>query len=85
MSRPVRVVVAEDEALLRSGLVALVEHDGDIQVVGEADQGGAALARVRETRPDVVLMDVRMPGLDGITATQLIGRTPTWRPWGCSC
>lgn len=76
MSRPVRVVVAEDEALLRCGLVALVEHDGDIQVVGEADQGGAALARVRETRPDVVLMDVRMPGLDGITATQLIRQDP---------
>ncbi len=72
----IRVVIAEDEPLLRSGLKALAEHDGDIEVVAEADQGGAALARTRETRPDVVLMDIRMPGLDGITATQLIRQDP---------
>ncbi|OQS12957.1 DNA-binding response regulator [Nocardia donostiensis] len=72
----IRVVIAEDEALLRSGLRALAEHDGDIEIVAEADQGGAALARVRETRPDVVLMDIRMPGIDGITATQLITEDP---------
>lgn len=72
----IRVVIAEDEPLLRSGLRALIEHDGDITVVGEADQGGAALARSRETRPDVVLMDIRMPGLDGIAATQLIRGDP---------
>jgi len=72
----IRVVIAEDEALLRSGLKALAEHDGDIEIVAEADQGGAALARVRETRPDVVLMDIRMPGIDGITATQLITEDP---------
>lgn len=72
----IRVVIAEDEALLRSGLTALAEHDGDIEVVAEAEQGGAALARVRETRPDVVLMDIRMPGIDGITATQLTTEDP---------
>jgi DNA-binding NarL/FixJ family response regulator len=72
----IRVVIAEDEALLRSGLRALAEHDGDIAVVAEADQGGAALARVRATRPDVVLMDIQMPGVDGITATQLITEDP---------
>ena len=72
----IRVVIAEDEPLLRSGLKALAEFDGDIQIVGEADQGGAALARVRQTRPDVVLMDIRMPGLDGIAATQLITADP---------
>jgi DNA-binding NarL/FixJ family response regulator len=72
----IRVVIAEDEALLRSGLKALAEHDGDIEVVAEADQGGAAVARARESRPDVVLMDIRMPGLDGITATQLIRQDP---------
>ncbi|USQ78852.1 response regulator transcription factor [Ornithinimicrobium faecis] len=72
----IRVVIAEDEPLLRGGLRALAEHDGDITVVGEADQGGTALARTRETRPDVVLMDVRMPGLDGIAATQLITEDP---------
>lgn len=75
----IRVVIAEDEALLRSGLKALTEHDGDIEVVAEADQGGAALARVRETVPDVVLMDVRMPGIDGIAATHLITSDPRLR------
>ncbi|MDF1488528.1 response regulator [Tessaracoccus caeni] len=73
----IRVVIAEDEPLLRSGLIALAEHDGDIRIVAEADQGGAAVARVRETHPDVVLMDIRMPGLDGITATQLIREDPS--------
>jgi DNA-binding NarL/FixJ family response regulator len=72
----IRVVIAEDEALLRSGLRALVERDGDIEVVAEADQGGAALARTRETSPDVVLMDIRMPGLDGVSATRLITSDP---------
>ena len=72
----IRVVLAEDEGLLRSGLKALAEHDGDIEVVAEADQGGAALARVRETVPDVVLMDIRMPGIDGIAATHLITCDP---------
>ncbi|MFG3420309.1 response regulator [Micromonospora sp. NPDC048063] len=70
------MVIAEDEVLLRGGLKALAEHDGDIQIVAEVDQGGAAVARVRELRPDVVLMDIRMPGLDGIAATQIITASP---------
>lgn len=73
----IRVVIAEDEALLRSGLKALAEHDGDIEIVAEAEDGEAALARVRETRPEVVLMDIRMPGIDGITATQLMTEDPS--------
>lgn len=72
----IRVVVAEDEPLLRSGLIALAQRDGDIEVVAEAEQGGAALARVREQRSDVVLMDLQMPGIDGIAATQLITEDP---------
>src|SRR5690625_2584382 len=72
----IRIVIAEDDPLLRSGLRALVEYDGDIEVVAEADQGGAALTRTRELRPDVVLMDIRMPGIDGVTATQLIREDP---------
>ncbi|MEU3273132.1 response regulator transcription factor [Saccharomonospora sp. NPDC006951] len=72
----IRVLIAEDEILLRSGLKALAEHDGDIEIVAEADQGGAAISRAKATRPDVVLMDIRMPGVDGITATQLIREDP---------
>ncbi|MBO0899258.1 response regulator transcription factor [Cellulomonas sp. zg-ZUI222] len=66
------VVLADDQELLRAGLRALVERDGDIAVVGEAATGRQAVARVRELHPDVVLMDVRMPDLDGIEATRAI-------------
>ncbi|SFJ71741.1 response regulator transcription factor [Cellulomonas sp. KH9] len=66
------VVLADDQELLRAGLRALVERDGDIAVVGEAATGRQAVARVRELHPDVVLMDVRMPDLDGIDATRAI-------------
>ena len=72
----IRVIIAEDEPLLRSGLTALAEHDGDITVVAEAADGGKAVSRTRELRPDVVLMDIRMPGIDGVTATELILRDP---------
>ncbi|MBN6056225.1 response regulator transcription factor [Nonomuraea sp. RK-328] len=68
----IRVVIAEDEPLLRSGLRALAERDGDITVVAEAADGRAAVAAARAHRPDVVLMDIRMPVLDGIAATRRI-------------
>ncbi|NUW47026.1 response regulator [Nonomuraea rhodomycinica] len=68
----IRVVIAEDEPLLRSGLRALAERDGDITVVAEAGDGQAAVAAARAHRPDVVLMDIRMPVLDGIAATRRV-------------
>jgi DNA-binding NarL/FixJ family response regulator len=68
----IRVVLADDQALVRSGLRALLANSDDIQVVGEAGDGREAVAVATRTQPDVVLMDVRMPGVDGIAATQQI-------------
>ena len=73
----IRIVLVDDQELVRTGLRALAERDGDIEVVGEAADGCAGLARVRELRPDLVLMDLRMPLLDGIAATARITADPT--------
>ena len=70
MSAAVRVVVADDEALMRAGLVSILSTQPDLVVVGEATDGESAVRVVREHDPDVVLMDVRMPGMDGIEATR---------------
>jgi DNA-binding NarL/FixJ family response regulator len=72
----IRVVLADDQPLVRSGLRALLANSDDLQVVGEASDGREAVAVVTRTRPDVVLMDARMPGLDGIEATRLITADP---------
>ncbi|ETK34084.1 response regulator [Microbispora sp. ATCC PTA-5024] len=66
----IRVVVADDQALVRTGFRMILDETGDIEVVGEAGDGLDALAVVARTAPDVVLMDVRMPGIDGIEATR---------------
>ena len=73
----IRIVLVDDQELVRTGLRALAERDGDIEVVGEASDGRTGLSRVRELRPDVVLMDLRMPQLDGIAATARITADPT--------
>jgi DNA-binding NarL/FixJ family response regulator len=62
----IRIVIADDETLVRQGIRRLLEADGDIEVVGEARDGQEALKLIRQTAPDVVLLDVRMPGMDGI-------------------
>src|SRR3954447_4799413 len=66
------VVVVDDEPLIRSGLRAIINAESDLTVVGEAGDGAEVLPVVRRTRPDVVLMDVRMPAVDGIRATRLL-------------
>lgn len=68
----IRVLICDDHAILRDGIRTLLERQDDIRVVGEAGNGREALARVAELNPDIVLMDVAMPEMDGIQATRLI-------------
>ncbi|SMY11907.1 response regulator [Brevibacterium jeotgali] len=70
----VRIVLVDDQELVRAGLALLAARDGDIEIVGEAGDGLEGLAVVRRARPDVVLMDLRMPLVDGIAATEQISR-----------
>ena len=72
----IRVLIADDQQLVRAGFRVILESEGDIEVVGEAGDGFAALDQVRATRPDVVLMDVRMPELDGLAATERLTALP---------
>ena len=75
MKTPIKVLLADDEGLVRSGFKVLLDVEDDITVVGEATNGAEAVEQARATRPDVVLMDIRMPKLDGIQATTHIAQT----------
>ncbi|GCD96075.1 response regulator [Embleya hyalina] len=75
--RPVRVLVADDEAMVRAGVLAILARASDIEVVAEASDGHEAVALARRHRPDVVLLDIQMPGLDGLTAAALLHRERT--------
>lgn len=72
----IRVVLVDDQEVVRAGLRTLAENDGDISVVAEAGTGWAAVNSVRELKPDVVLMDIRMPQMDGLDATRQIVADP---------
>jgi DNA-binding NarL/FixJ family response regulator len=69
MDEPIRVLLVDDQKLMREGLRILLELEPDLKVVGEAENGQASLEAYAELQPDVVLMDVRMPGMDGVEAT----------------
>jgi len=74
------VLIADDQALVRDGFRSILEREPDLEVVGEAEDGVEAVARVAETSPDVVLMDIRMPVMDGLTAARrILQRTPAPR------
>lgn len=80
MKAPVRVVLADDEPLLRTGLRALLESDGSVCVVAEAGDGAELLAAAAKHRPDVVLVDVQMPGTDGLAALRTLCAHPDAPP-----
>jgi DNA-binding NarL/FixJ family response regulator len=77
MGDPIRVLVVDDQQLLRTGFRVILESEPDIEVVGEAADGVEALELARDARPDVVLMDIRMPRLDGLTATERLVASAT--------
>ena len=72
MNEPIRVLIVDDQKLMRAGLRTLLELEEDMLVVGEAGDGKTAVSRYAELQPDVVLMDIRMPIMDGVAATQTL-------------
>ncbi|MFD7257858.1 response regulator [Streptomyces sp. NPDC059874] len=76
MSTPIKVMIADDQMMVRQGFTVLLNAQPDIEVVGQAVDGADAVAKVTELAPDVVLMDIRMPGMGGIEATSVITGVP---------
>lgn len=72
MSKKIKLMLADDHAVVRSGLRMLLDAQPDMEIIAEAESGAEAVAKVQELRPDIVLMDVEMPGMNGIEATRLI-------------
>jgi DNA-binding NarL/FixJ family response regulator len=77
MTHPIRVLVVDDEAIVRDGLRAIVEVEEDLQVVGEAADGSEAVAVARKLQPDIALVDIQMPRVDGVETTRLLLALPT--------
>jgi DNA-binding NarL/FixJ family response regulator len=79
MSDPIRVLIVDDQTLVRAGFRIILESEPGIEVVGEAADGAAAIRQASELQPDVICMDVQMPGMDGLTATRAIVSDPASR------
>ena len=79
----ISVLIADDEAIVRDGLRTILDLEDDMTVIGEAADGASAVAATRELRPDVTLVDIQMPGLDGIEATRQMVKAPNRH--GCWC
>jgi DNA-binding NarL/FixJ family response regulator len=75
MSKPIRIVVADDHAVLRAGLIALLNNEPDMEVVGQAGDGAAALRVAQAVQPDVILLDINMPGVNGLEALDELHRS----------
>lgn len=86
MTDPIRVLICDDQVLIRTGLSTIIDAQPDLEVAGECGDGRTAVDLARKLRPDVVVMDIRMPVLDGIAATRLLmrrrGGTPGQGPRG---
>ncbi|APU13561.1 MULTISPECIES: response regulator [Actinoalloteichus] len=80
MTAPIRVLVCDDQVLIRTGLVTIIDAQPDLEIVGECGDGQAAVELANRLHPDVVVMDVRMPVLDGIAATRLLAGAGVERP-----
>jgi YesN/AraC family two-component response regulator len=83
----IRLLIADDQALVRAGFRMILDAEPDLEIAGEATNGAEAVQRARELRPDVVLMDIRMPEVDGIgpRARSPPPRRPARSPSACSC
>ncbi len=74
MSKSVRIVIADDQRLMREGLKTILDLEEDMEVIGTASNGNEAVGHCRELKPDIILMDIRMPEVDGVEATEIIAK-----------